>query len=79
MAIEDAGVEERDLSKDVEVFFEYDLMGVVMNLLKEFKLTPSSTNFAESCSLKVRVPLEMAPHFESRLTDIYGVEWKEPD
>lgn len=77
MAIEDAGVEVREISKTIEVKFEYDLMGVVMNLLKEHSLSPSSTDFAESCSLKVRVPLDLAPRFESRLTDIYGVDWKE--
>lgn len=76
MAIEDGGTEVRQIMAQVQISFSYDHMGKVMNLLKEYKLSPLSTDFRESCSLVTDLPLGQLPSFESKIGDMYGIEWE---
>lgn len=76
MAIDDCGTVVKELHATMKIDFTYDQMGIVMNLLKEFELSPKSTDFQISCSLEVEIPLAKLPAFEGKIGDIYDLEWE---
>jgi uncharacterized YigZ family protein len=76
MAIEEADTVVREIYATMRIDFTYDQMGIVMNLLKDFNLSPKTTDFQVTCTLDVEIPLAKLEAFEDRIGDIYDLKWE---
>lgn len=80
-AIEAAGRHEVVQMVDLELFFDYPLMGSVMHLVKESGAEILEQQFEASCRLLVQIREGDAPALVARLEALYGVElkWREDE
>lgn len=71
-ALSVAVVEERLIEEDLQVAFEYPLMGDVMRIVKEENATVVEQDFQISCRLHLRLRRGQMPHMRQRFEDLYG-------
>lgn len=71
-ALSVAVVEERLIEEDLQVAFEYPLMGDVMRIVKEENATVVEQDFQLSCRLHLRLRRGQMPHMRQRFEDLYG-------
>lgn len=71
-ALSVAVIEERLIEEDLQVAFEYPLMGDVMRIVKEENATVVEQDFQLSCRLHLRLRRGQMPHMRQRFEDLYG-------
>ena len=67
-----AQIEERLIEEELQVAFEYPLMGDVMRIVKEEGATVLAQDFQLSCRLHLSLRRGQMPHMRQRFTDLYG-------
>jgi uncharacterized YigZ family protein len=71
-ALSVAQVEERLIEEELQVAFEYPLMGDVMRIVKEEGATVLAQDFQLSCRLHLSLRRGQMPHMRQRFEDLYG-------
>ena len=71
-ALSVAQIEERLIEEELQVAFEYPLMGDVMRIVKEEGATVLAQDFQLSCRLHLSLRRGQMPHMRQRFTDLYG-------
>ncbi len=71
-ALAAASVEERLIEEELQVAFEYPLMGDVMRIVKEEGATVLEQDFQLSCRLHLSLRRSQMPHMRQRFDDLYG-------
>ena len=71
-ALSVAQVEERLIEEELQVAFEYPLMGDVMRIVKEEGATVLAQDFQLSCQLHLSLRRGQMPHMRQRFEDLYG-------
>ena len=71
-ALSAAQVEERLIEEELQVAFEYPLMGDVMRIVKEEGATVLAQDFQLSCRLRLSLRRGQMPHMRQRFEDLYG-------
>ena len=71
-ALSVAQVEERLIEEELQVAFEYPLMGDVMRIVKEEGATVLAQDFQLSCLLHLSLRRGQMPHMRQRFEDLYG-------
>ena len=72
-ALSVAQIEERLIEEELQVAFEYPLMGDVMRIVKEEGATVLAQDFQLSCRLHLSLRRGQMPHMRQRFEDLYGV------
>ena len=67
-----AQIEERLIEEELQVAFEYPLMGDVMRIVKEEGATVLAQDFQLSCRLHLSLRRGQMPHMRQRFEDLYG-------
>ena len=63
---------ERLIEEQLQVTFEYPLMGDVMRIVKEEEATVIEQDFQFSCRLRLSLRRSQMPHMRQRFIDLYG-------
>ena len=71
-ALSVAQIEERLIEEELQVAFEYPLMGDVMRIVKEEGATVLAQDFQLSCRLHLSLRRGQMPHMRQRFEDLYG-------
>lgn len=71
-ALSVAQIEERLIEEELQVAFEYPLMGDVMRIVKEEEATVLAQDFQLSCRLHLSLRRGQMPHMRQRFEDLYG-------
>ncbi len=71
-ALSVAQIEERLIEEELQVAFEYPLMGDVMRIAKEEGATVLAQDFHLSCRLHLSLRRGQMPHMRQRFEDLYG-------
>ena len=71
-ALSVAQIEERLIEEELQVAFEYPLMGDVMRIVKEEGATVLAQDFQLSCQLHLSLRRGQMPHMRQRFEDLYG-------
>ena len=71
-ALSVAQIEERLIEEELQVAFEYPLMGDVMRIVKEEGATVFAQDFQLSCRLHLSLRRGQMPHMRQRFEDLYG-------
>ena len=71
-ALSEAQIEERLIEEELQVAFEYPLMGDVMRIVKEEGATVLAQDFQLSCRLHLSLRRGQMPHMRQRFEDLYG-------
>ena len=71
-ALSVAQIEERLIEEELQVAFEYPLMGDVMRIVKEEGATVLAQDFQLSCRLHLSLRRSQMPHMRQRFEDLYG-------
>ncbi|MBO4753370.1 MAG: YigZ family protein [Bacteroidales bacterium] len=71
-ALSAAQVEERLIEEELQVAFEYPLMGDVMRIVKEEGATVLAQDFQLSCRLHLSLRRGQMPHMRQRFENLYG-------
>ena len=71
-ALSVAQIEERLIEEELQVAFEYPLMGDVMRIVKEEGATVLAQDFQLSCRLHLSLRRGQMPHMSQRFEDLYG-------
>ena len=71
-ALSVAQIEERLIEEELQVAFEYPLMGDVMRIVKEEGATVLAQDFQLSCRLYLSLRRGQMPHMRQRFEDLYG-------
>lgn len=67
-----AETEERLIEEQLQVAFEYPLMGEVMRIVKEEGATVLEQDFQLSCRLQLSLRRDQMPHMRERFEGLYG-------
>lgn len=78
-ALSVAPVQERLIEEELQVAFEYPLMGDVMRIVKEEGATVLEQDFQLSCRLHLSLRRGQMPHMRQRFADLYGATIIEPE
>lgn len=73
-ALTAATIEEKLIEEELQVAFEYPLMGDVMRIVKEENATVVEQDFQISCRLRLRLRRGQMPHMRQRFEDLYGAK-----
>jgi len=76
-ALTNAEIVSKLIEKEYELSFDYPLMNVVMQALKQEGIEIRKTDFNESCKLWFRIRKKEAHKAEKAFSEIYGVKIKE--
>lgn len=71
-ALSVAQIEERLIEEELQVAFDYPLMGDVMRIVKEEGATVLAQDFQLSCRLHLSLRRGQMPHMRQRFEDLYG-------
>ena len=71
-ALSVAQIEECLIEEELQVAFEYPLMGDVMRIVKEEGATVLAQDFQLSCRLHLSLRRGQMPHMRQRFEDLYG-------
>ncbi|MBR5069378.1 MAG: YigZ family protein [Bacteroidales bacterium] len=71
-ALSAAQIEERLIEEELQVAFEYPLMGDVMRIVKEEGATVLAQDFQLSCCLHLSLRRGQMPHMRQRFENLYG-------
>ena len=71
-ALSVAQIEERLIEEELQVAFEYPLMGDVMRIVKEEGATVLAQDFQLSCRLHLSLRRGQMPHMRQSFEDLYG-------
>jgi uncharacterized YigZ family protein len=64
-------------TKDISINFGYEIIGPIQQALHELKLEAIEKDYAESCTLKFKVPKSQVELTKKRLSAIYGLTLSE--
>jgi uncharacterized YigZ family protein len=76
-SINNAKIQQRVIKKFLILGFSYELMSIVMRIVKDENLEVLEQDFRESCQLILNVRLNDYERISNRYNDIYGVEIQE--
>ncbi len=76
-SINNAKIQQRVIKKFLILGFSYELMSIVMRIVKDENLEVLEQDFRESCQLILNVRLNDYERISNRYKDIYGVEIQE--
>lgn len=72
-ALDDAGIEIRQQTRRIEIFFPYIAVNDVMKIIKQTSATVVSQQFDNSCFMTIEVPLSNYESIKTRILGIDGV------
>lgn len=76
-SINNANIIQRIIKKPLILGFTYELMSVVMRIVKDESLEVLEQDFRESCQLILNIRLGDYERISSRFDDVYGIEIQE--